>query len=265
MTDAPVEGIEIRKRRLRGDCWLWSNHFYPLRFCLLLLFDYFLPVIFVEFFFCFCWWQYFGTRPEAAYALYLLANQYRHPSIWFRYHGGGPSVILRRERRGLVWFITTSAIISIIENEFGPSIVENHALDLSPTLWVPLALILIIGIYLLRYGMVLRLYKYKHKPLEKRNSIRLLRLRAQPCLPNVPIQCDIVHTSLQNPPSYVAVSHRWAEPGQAQEMILIDGGLFLVSSSIHTLLLAKRSNLHHRLFWIDSICINQEDIAEKNR
>lgn len=75
----------------------------------------------------------------------------------------------------------------------------------------------------------------------------------------------MIHTSLQNPPQYVALSHRWAEPGQAQEIILIDGGLFPVSCSIHTLLLAKRSNLHHRLFWIDSICINQEDIAEKNR
>jgi hypothetical protein len=223
------------------------------------------PFMFVEFVFCSYCWGYFETRPQASYAIYLLANQYRHPSTWFRYHSGGPSVILKRERRGLIWFITTSAIISIIENESGPSIVRNHALDLSPKLWVPLALILTIGIYLLRYGIALRIYKYKHKPLEKRNSIRLLRLRAQPCLPNAPIQCEMIHTSLHNPPQYVAVSHRWAEAGQAQEMILIDGGLFAVSCSIHTLLLAKRSNLHHRLFWIDSICINQEDIAEKNR
>lgn len=174
-------------------------------------------------------------------------------------------MILKRERRGLIWFIATSVIISILENEAGSSIIESHSLDLSPQLWIPLTLILTIGVYLLRYGMAMRIYRYKHQPLEKKGGIRLLRLRAQPCLPNAPIQCGIVHTTLQDPPPYIAVSHRWGEPGERQEMILIDGGLFPVSVSIYTLLLAKRSNLHHRLFWIDSICINQDDTAEKSR
>ncbi|KAF2228618.1 HET-domain-containing protein, partial [Viridothelium virens] len=96
-------------------------------------------------------------------------------------------------------------------------------------------------------------------------SIRLLRLRAQPCLPNSPVQCDMIHTTLRRPPQYNAVSHCWDPVGAPQEMVLIDGGLFSVSRAIHSLLLAKRSNLHHRYFWIDSICINQDDKVEKSK
>ncbi|KAF2496925.1 heterokaryon incompatibility, partial [Lophium mytilinum] len=79
------------------------------------------------------------------------------------------------------------------------------------------------------------------------------------------IQCDIIHTSIARPPQYVAVSHRWDSSGAPQEMILLDGGLFPVSRSIHSLLMAKRSNLHPRYFWIDSICINQKDNVEKSK
>ena len=226
------------------------------------------PAMFVDWLFCTYSWIYLGISPLGAYAIWLVVNQYRHPNTWFRLSGGGPSVILQRERRGTLWYMTTIIIVQLVENEAGPAIVESGLLILYPQVWIPLALIVAIGIYLLKFGLLLRIYKYKHEPFQKGGNIRLLRLRAQPCLPNSPIQCDMIHTSLRRPPQYTAVSHRWdpiGTPEATQEMILIDGGLFPVSRSIHSLLLAKRSNLHPRYFWIDSISIDQNDNTEKSR
>lgn len=217
------------------------------------------PIMVMEWVLCNMAWVISGTSPRGAYALYLLVNQYPHPDAWFRHYGGGPSVVLERERRGTVWFIATSVIMQIFEVEAGSSIIESGSLDLSLQVWLPLALILAIGLYLLRYGLAIRIDRFKHQPLEKKDSIRLLRLRAQPCFPNSLVQCDMIHSTLKYPPPYIAISHRWEQPGVSQEIILIDGAPLLVSPNVHSFLRAKRSSLRHVVIWIDSICINQED------
>lgn len=223
------------------------------------------PVMFIDWLICTISWNLTLTSPMGAYAIWLLVNQYRHAESWFRSFGGAPSVVLERERLGTMYYISTAICIQILINEAGPTVISSEYLVLHPQVWIPLCLIFVIGVYLLKYGLLLRIYRFKHKPLKEGPNIRILRLRAQPCLPNSPIQCDIIHTSLRRPPQYIAVSHRWAPVGEQQEMILIDGGLFAVSRSIHSFLAAKRSNLHPRYFWIDSICINQNDIDEKSR
>jgi hypothetical protein len=75
----------------------------------------------------------------------------------------------------------------------------------------------------------------------------------------------MIHETLKNPPSYTAISYRWPGAGETPEVIFIDGGSFLVSRSIHSLLLAKREHLNQVLVWVDSICINQSDAEEKSR
>jgi hypothetical protein len=154
------------------------------------------PSILVEWIFCTITWFYYRIPPQGAYALHLLVNQWPHPQAYFRLHGGGPSVILKRERLGTMWFITTSVIMAIIEAEAGSMLVENEYLNLPPQIWLPLAIIFIVGLYFLRYGIGLRLSRCQHRPLETKETIRLLRLRAQPCLPNSPVQCEIIHSSI---------------------------------------------------------------------
>jgi Heterokaryon incompatibility protein (HET) len=222
------------------------------------------PSILVEWIFCTITWFYYRIPPQGAYALHLLVNQWPHPQAWFRHYGGGPSVILKRERLGTRWFITTSVIMAIIEAKAGPMLMENGYLNLSPQIWLPLAIIFILEHYFLRYGIDLRLSRYQHRPLETNETIRLLRLRAQPCLPDSPVQCEIIHSSIHNPPPYIAISHRWADPGE-EEIILIDGAPFLVSPNIYNLLVAKRSAFRHVILWIDSICIDQRNLKEKGR
>jgi hypothetical protein len=167
--------------------WLWVSYSTP---------DWQSPSILVEWIFCTITWFYYRIPPQGAYALHLLVNQWPHPQAWFRHYGGGPSVILKRERLGTMWFITTSVIMAIIEAEAGPMLVENGYLNLPPQIWLPLAIIFILGLYFRRYGIGLRLSRYQHRPLETKETIRLLRLRAQPCLPNSPVQCEIIHSSI---------------------------------------------------------------------
>lgn len=221
-------------------------------------------VMFADWLFCTFAWMIGGVMPLGALAIWLLVNQYRHPRTWFRLSGGGPSVILQRERRGTIWYIATIVVMQLVEIGVGQSIRESDSFTLTPQTWIPLVLIFFIGLYLLKYGVLLRIYQFKHKPLKNRKHIRLLRLRAQPTLPNSPIQCDMIHTTLYRPPQYIAVSHRWEPAGARQEIIMIDGGLFSVSRAIYSLLRSKRSNLQPQYFWIDSICINQADNLEKS-
>ncbi|KAK5996331.1 Heterokaryon incompatibility protein 6 [Cladobotryum mycophilum] len=204
------------------------------------------PAMVVEWIFCATTWTY----PQAR--------------SWFRNNGGGPSIILQRERRGTLWFTATTIVMRIIEGETESFIIKTGALDLSPQIWLPLALIFVIGLYLLRYGLAIRIAKYQHKPLENKQSIRLLRLRAQPCNPSSPVQCDMIHSTLKYPPPYIAVSHRWGKPEENHDIILIEGSPFLISPSLHAFLRAKRSSIRHVIVWIDSICINQADTDEKS-
>ncbi|GAB1316385.1 hypothetical protein MFIFM68171_06595 [Madurella fahalii] len=226
-------------------------------------FDY--PIMAVEFLLCFVVWQCLDVNIQAAYAAYLFINQRTHWTVQNKRRGAVPSALLLRERTGTTWFAITCLAMRIFEITWGHQIAEWGTMDLGVKVWLPLLTVLVLGIYLLKYGLGIRLHKFKHRPIKERNGIRLLRLHPQPRFRNSPLQCDIIHVKLGEVPPYTAVSHRWGAPGETQEIILIDEAPFLVSSNIHSLLLAKRSITKHVVLWIDSICINQDDEVEKSR
>ncbi|KXH29967.1 hypothetical protein CNYM01_13181 [Colletotrichum nymphaeae SA-01] len=221
------------------------------------------PVMAVEWLLCSIFWLSKGVPFQAAYTMHLFVNQYPHQEFWLRHHGGEASPILRMERRGGLWFAITSFFIKALEMDPTSARTEPFVLPVSTSLKV---LVFIgMGIYLVRYGMAMRMTKFKHKPLRRPNEFRILRLRAQPCFRNSPVQCDIIHATLDSPPPYRAVSHRWASTGDEPQIILVDGAPFLVSTSIHDLLIELRRMRLSQLLWIDSICIDQADAQEKSR
>ena len=101
-------------------------------------------------------------------------------------------------------------------------------------------------------------------------SIRLVRtLKTNPEL-----SCFLWTTDLGNPPAYAALSYTWGNPPPVNEAedpasdgsgasIVINGHRFPVTASLHAALLAVDAAGCCSSLWIDAVCINQHDPAER--
>lgn len=71
--------------------------------------------------------------------------------------------------------------------------------------------------------------------------------------------------SLDNPPAYEAVSYRWERTKQSH-FITVNGSKFPVARNVYLLLSEFRRQSHPcpSIFWIDSVCINQSCIQDRN-
>lgn len=129
---------------------------------------------------------------------------------------------------------------------------------------------------------------YEYTPLNaKCSEIRLLALKAGTSVTD-PISCRLIAVSLDDIPDYVdpldpkpvnlytPLSYCWGTTAMT-ENIIVDGQSFLVTPSLHGALLHFRSSNqdppdHFRTqreenesyWWIDAICINQNDVDERN-
>lgn len=79
-----------------------------------------------------------------------------------------------------------------------------------------------------------------------------------------PIVCELHHYNLDQNPQYVALSYAWADYGCAKDSILLKEQAFEVTGRLDWALRRLRSRSEKRVFWIDAICINQEDKVEKS-
>jgi hypothetical protein len=100
----------------------------------------------------------------------------------------------------------------------------------------------------------------------ERGEIRLLRIHKQYLFWGH-IRCSMESFPLYKVPEYEALSYRWGfgseGPKIEYRVILIDGKALQVPKSSWELLHARSSMYEDRLVWIDAICINQKDIAER--
>ncbi|PMD41869.1 hypothetical protein L207DRAFT_413323, partial [Hyaloscypha variabilis F] len=64
-------------------------------------------------------------------------------------------------------------------------------------------------------------------------------------------------------PSYDAISYKWGDPN-IRENIWVNGKALSVPRSSYTILSNRSSVWRPQLLWMDAICINQEDGAEKS-
>lgn len=99
-------------------------------------------------------------------------------------------------------------------------------------------------------------YQYRHL---KPGHIRLLKLD-QKVWGSAP-SCTLVHVPLDTEIPFEALSYRW---GSQSIHLEVEKRKLLVSSSVQDFLLEQRSLLGYQHFWIDAICINQENNAEKS-
>jgi hypothetical protein len=107
--------------------------------------------------------------------------------------------------------------------------------------------------------------KYEYTPLDpSHKSIRLLRLQRAPDS-SWPIRCKLFHTTLEDAPPYVALSYAWGDPHGSQLIHVDSEIIFATRNLLHALQRLRHENGEEDLIlWIDAICINQQNIPERN-
>jgi hypothetical protein len=103
---------------------------------------------------------------------------------------------------------------------------------------------------------------FSHSPLSSADCLRLFDL-----LPGQNHD-SIIHGSLRQVstspwPEYSALSYTWGPPRAAPNIIRIDGVECFVRESLRHALVALRSSTAVTL-WVDALCIDQENIVERN-
>jgi len=111
--------------------------------------------------------------------------------------------------------------------------------------------------------------KYIYQPLDKTNSeFRLLYISKHPLI-DLP-QCSLQKYSLTDCPGYTALSYTWGKPTPTYR-VAIEGANLEVSQNLFDFLDAYTTerwgmnDIEKPVFyWIDQICINQEDLVERS-
>jgi len=106
-----------------------------------------------------------------------------------------------------------------------------------------------------------KLYPYRRlaqTPLE----IRLFTLH--PGLPGTPIRGSLSHHVLDDELAFDALSYKWGDPAATDTILLNDGHELPVARNLHRALDDLRDASAELVIWIDAICINQADTAERN-
>jgi len=105
---------------------------------------------------------------------------------------------------------------------------------------------------------------YQYQPLQHEDSIRILILHPSPNELD-PIECTICHENLSDGSLlYEAVSYTWGNSGLTHVIHCNDAKQRLsVGKNCHAALRRLRLPENRRKLWIDAVCINQEDLAER--
>ena len=103
-----------------------------------------------------------------------------------------------------------------------------------------------------------------HPALPSRDSVRLLSIL--PAVIHAPIETVLVCVPLRstNPLVYDALSYVWG-PASDRVDIRCNGKIVSITQSLSEALLYLRSDADEHTLWIDQLCINQEDAAERDQ
>jgi hypothetical protein len=79
-----------------------------------------------------------------------------------------------------------------------------------------------------------------------------------------PLRCRLTHVNFSDRPRYEALSYMWGDESK-RKLIFIDDKRLYVGKNLFDAIHFLRRCKSEGLFWIDAICINQNDVQEKNR
>jgi len=122
--------------------------------------------------------------------------------------------------------------------------------------------------------------EYTYAPLTRPDEIRLLILSPSANLDD-PLYCQLVstadHPTYLPPLTYEALSYTWGNDDPIHEIKILNfrkegrkptlkklWAKFYVRSNLHAALRHLRDSAHPIMLWVDALCINQKDDAERN-
>ena len=102
------------------------------------------------------------------------------------------------------------------------------------------------------------------EPNTLRGSIFTRLVKIQPGNPSNIIQCELGIVDLKYRPPYEALSYVWGNPELCVN-IICNGHPKSVTSNLGAALRRLRYQDEERTFWIDALCINQENSNERSQ
>jgi hypothetical protein len=104
--------------------------------------------------------------------------------------------------------------------------------------------------------------QFKYEPLNRETKeIRIIVLQPSKDISAEPV-CEIYHVPLESA-EYFAFSYVWGDSEDTRP-ISLDGKILRVTANLELALRQVRHEENPIPFWIDAICINQEDVEERN-
>ena len=107
---------------------------------------------------------------------------------------------------------------------------------------------------------------YPFPPLTGHDTIRLFRLHHHEA-EDAPLAGELFEYFLRDSGTlhlYEALSYTWGSE-DTPESVVVDGRLFAITANLHKALVRLRNHTLDRVIWIDAICLNQRDDAEKQQ
>jgi hypothetical protein len=101
-------------------------------------------------------------------------------------------------------------------------------------------------------------FSYTSLDLAER-SIRLVRIRPELSLKGQ-IQCELRHATIDS--EYICLSYVWGQPDEGHH-IIIDGKTYTVRNNLFNFLRFARKRDRLGWLWIDALCIDQSNLAER--
>jgi Heterokaryon incompatibility protein (HET) len=102
-----------------------------------------------------------------------------------------------------------------------------------------------------------------YKPLDPSiDCIRLLKVEAGSKKDQM--RCQLIRVAFASKPKYEALSYTWGSPDDLVT-IMIDGHEVEVRENLYRALFNIREENKDRFVWADAVCINQDDLEERNR